>query len=125
MQKEFVTYEIALALKELGFNETCFASITLEESPYIPSKGGFYKNSEMLNNYTVACPLWQQATDWIRECTEINCMVGYSSANNGNFMAILDFPNGDCDYDMNPLKSYINCMKISILRAIELIKNKK
>jgi len=62
MQKEFIPYEQALALKELGFDKPCF---------------GYYENgtfifwydsvqeSELLLNCTA--PLYQQAFRWFRE----------------------------------------------------------
>ena len=59
LNSQFVSYELAVELKSLGFDEECFASIdNFSKSPYIPSKGGRYKNSD---GYGVACPLWQQA----------------------------------------------------------------
>lgn len=55
MEKEFVPYEIALKLRELGFDEECFRtySSTNETSTII------------FNGVNV--PLWQQAFDWFRE----------------------------------------------------------
>jgi hypothetical protein len=60
MTKEFVPYEQALDLKELGFDEPCF---------------GFYNDMEnnkpMGGNFPCdgrnSAPLYQQAFDWIRE----------------------------------------------------------
>jgi len=67
MDKEFVSYEIALELKQLGFNEPCFASIdNFSKMPYIPSKGGTYFNSKDYGKETVACPLYQQAFRFFR-----------------------------------------------------------
>ena len=37
MEKEFVPYDLALELKELGFDETCFGSI--DQIGYIHVKG--------------------------------------------------------------------------------------
>ena len=34
MEKEFIPYEIALALKELGFDEPCFANYSPEFNLY-------------------------------------------------------------------------------------------
>lgn len=68
MKNLFVPYEQALELKELGFNETCFASIdNFSKTPYIPSKGGTYFNSKDYLKETVACPLYQQAFRFFRE----------------------------------------------------------
>lgn len=64
MTKEFITYEQALALKELGFDDYCY---------------GFYGHDNLLYrygevNYTVKtnptyslAPLYQQAFKWFRE----------------------------------------------------------
>lgn len=63
MQKQFVTYEIALKLKELGFDEECL--------------GWFWGKTPVLEigrttldaliNPAILAPLWQQAIDWLRE----------------------------------------------------------
>ncbi len=61
MEKEFVTYEQALALKELGFKEDCLASY------YHAGKRlgiGEYINH---GNYTILAPLKQQVFRWFRE----------------------------------------------------------
>ena len=56
MNKEFVPYEQALALKELGFNETCL---------------GYYYNGQLTLNpdalMDIDAPLYQQAFRWFRE----------------------------------------------------------
>lgn len=59
MEKEFVPYDLALELKELGFDETCFGSI--DQIGYIHVKGS--KSSprgSMLYN-TINCPTFSQA----------------------------------------------------------------
>lgn len=79
MEKEFITYDLAVKLRDLGFDEECFASIDkFSNFPYIPSKGGRYKNS---NKYGVlACPLWQQAFDWFREKYNLFSTIAISGA---------------------------------------------
>ena len=76
MKEQFVTYEIALKLKELGFNEECFAIyINLVLKPVIqkPISGEFnYKfksvrNSVIVNSENCSAPLWQQTIDWLRK----------------------------------------------------------
>jgi hypothetical protein len=50
MENEFVTYELAVKLKELGFNEPCMAS------------------RDMGNNHgLIQVPTWQSAFRWFRE----------------------------------------------------------
>ena len=59
MNKEFVTYKQALALKVLGFDEKCFATWngdTLDMSLQIPS-----------DDYFTQAPLKQQVFRWFRK----------------------------------------------------------
>jgi hypothetical protein len=85
MNKEFCTYEQALALKELGFNEQCMAHLigfgegTKENGKYkINQQQVFYPNdyissddkAEELGLYPFGIcgvPLYQQAFRWFRE----------------------------------------------------------
>ena len=64
MNKEFVTYNQSLALKELGFDEPCF-------SFYIDTDKFLYTNQKWLdynlNSRRISAPLYQQAFRWFRE----------------------------------------------------------
>ena len=62
MEKEFIPYEQALALKELGFDEPCFGLY----AP--PSKTVFLHHYGLLTaKEQVLAPLFQQAFRWFRE----------------------------------------------------------
>ena len=62
MEKEFIPYEQALALKELGFNEPCFGLY----AP--PSKTVFLHHYGLLSaKEQISAPLFQQAFRWFRE----------------------------------------------------------
>ena len=70
MEKEFVTYEQALALKELGFDEECMGYFNDREFKYC-LEDELVKNSLMSNSnspifYTTR-PLKQQVFRWFRE----------------------------------------------------------
>ena len=71
MEKEFVTYEQSLALKELGFDEPCI----------------MYYNTDKDNNYSIndecniSAPLYQQAFRWFREKYKIISVIDFY--NNG------------------------------------------
>ena len=66
MNKEFVKYEQALALKELGFDEPClFHTLKGEINFYRTSQDYFFKNTK--NNIGVSAILYQQAFKWFRE----------------------------------------------------------
>jgi hypothetical protein len=77
MKNEFVTYEIALRMKSLGFDRPCFAFYQIEYNEDIPVMvdddnqyriSGFRtcKNSEIPAHYTTT-PTWQSAFKWFRE----------------------------------------------------------
>ena len=70
MNKEFVTYEQALALKELGFDERCF-------SRYYESGKLADSLSYLHHNYfgQVNAPLYQQAFRWFREKYKLHSTI--------------------------------------------------
>ena len=62
MQKEFVAYEQALELKELGFDEPCFGWWFADEQMLI-----IEKSTKSTSKNIVQAPLYQQAFRWFRE----------------------------------------------------------
>lgn len=68
MKKQFVTYEIAIKLEELGFNEKCLGSYCV--TPKFDA-GDF----ELGVSYSLKAPLWQQAIDWLREEHKLHVSV--------------------------------------------------
>ena len=79
MEKQFVTYEIALMLKEKGFDQPCFGSYydegkfsfwnwtVYKDYPYLT------KNSVLIN--MIAAPLWQQVLTWFRDVHNIDINI--------------------------------------------------
>jgi hypothetical protein len=58
MEKEFVPYELALRMKQLGFDEPCMAS------------------RDMGNNHgLIQVPTWQSAFRWFREKYELHSTI--------------------------------------------------
>ena len=66
MNKEFIPYEQALELKELGFNEDVFAVYEIIDE-YTQKFLFEYKNRDNIFSYQIAAPLYQQAFRWFRE----------------------------------------------------------
>ena len=64
MNKEFVKYEEALALKDLGFDYTGLASYSDNDTFNI---GGFYYKTTPCDDKICIAPLYQQAFRWFRE----------------------------------------------------------
>ena len=68
MEKEFIPYEQALALKELGFDEPCFWWYDFEKELRKDRIGVNSINSKyFLNGNSCSAPLYQQAFRWFRE----------------------------------------------------------
>jgi hypothetical protein len=66
MEKEFVPYEIALDLKQLGFNESCFAYCNSFYKKDIIKQGVKGCVNSALEINEVALPLYQQVFKWFR-----------------------------------------------------------
>lgn len=61
MKNQFIPYELAVKLKELGFDEVCLAF-------YDGTKAFTYSpNNNKIYAVKILAPLWQQAFDWFRE----------------------------------------------------------
>jgi hypothetical protein len=72
MQVEFIPYEQALALEELGFNEGCFGYYyTLNGKDWkFAEKSEYYRLDDEINiggKFSLLVPLYQQAFRWFRE----------------------------------------------------------
>jgi hypothetical protein len=68
MEKEFIPYEQALALKELGFDEPCFWWYDFEKELRKDRIGVNSINSKyFLNGNSCSAPLYQQCFRWFRE----------------------------------------------------------
>jgi len=80
MLKEFIPYTEAVALKELGFEETCIR-IWTKDNQYGSKelRGPLYKTP--IPKDAIRAPLWQQAFRFFRETNNLNhtiCIVAAS-----------------------------------------------
>jgi hypothetical protein len=76
MDKEFIPYEQALELKELGFDEPCIAFYT--QNAYGDGKKlqWFRKPNDCNSDYVfISAPLYQQAFRWFRENYELDSEI--------------------------------------------------
>ena len=145
MKKEFLPYQLALELKELGFNEECLAlwQSKRKGEPYININSP--KNIKALlscsiNNsdveYIVSAPLWQQAFDWLREKYDIEINITRmppeaikSSFNKGN-KRIKKYNMWVWSLNGNPrienpslfFDNYEEALEIGLQEALKLIK---
>ena len=79
MTKEFIPYEEALALKELGFNEPCLG-LYHNDKTFYPTQ---CKSHEQFHGQVCMAPLYQQAFRWFREKYNIQGYI-HSSTVRGN-----------------------------------------
>lgn len=148
MKEQFVTYEIALKLKELGFNEPCFRKWSWYYNPYF---GGIEKQeTALLINYDTEqyeklnefprkyclAPLWQQTIDWFRDNYNIHIEIrNYQEYQKDNYAHVLNFikDSNYLDKDGNKIgqiisriyyNNYQEAREQAILKVIEIIKNK-
>jgi hypothetical protein len=122
MEKEFIPYEQALALKELGFDEPCIA--------YYENNG---KNSLLVTdsvNFTntdlkvegISSPLYQQAFRWFREKYGLYFNIHrlqHKIGTKEEFMLTIDAPLRGGYYKTHE-EAELECLK----KLIEIVKNK-
>lgn len=147
MEKEFIPYEQALELKELGLDVPCFGyyvdgeirgiNLGYEEfggvKPYY-QRFGFHTitNNDIDNSskVVVSTPLYQQAFRWFREKYGLYSMIDVDQTMEPKFCYTLSRYKGDFRWD-NILPSYselyytyeeaeLACLK----KLIEIVKNK-
>jgi len=134
MEKEFIPYELALELKELGFDEPCL---------------GWFKNNELTTSFNdlymnpkergkrfeiIKAPLYQQAFKWFREVHNLRGFIGYRPNVKQFDYHIYDMGLSGMDYvtqrtmeafNKDPLvgtyeEAELGCLK----QLIQIIKNK-
>ena len=108
MKKEIIPYEQALALKELGFDEPCFATHGYLDL-YIGSNEGHIK-----------APLYQQAFRWFRE--KYNLFGHIEVEHNNSFYWYIKNPEQFISSQKSDAyeEAELECLK----KLIEIIKQK-
>jgi hypothetical protein len=136
MESLFVPYEIALELKELGFDEPCFAHYCNGD---LITKTAILKSSTMLyyqqnninpnNQYkhqNCTAPLYQQAFRWFREKYKLNSQIAfceYSIESCNSWKYTFDNPTGQQYWD-GEFNTYEEAELECLIRLIEMAKNK-
>ena len=135
MEKEFVPYEQALALKELGFDEPCFGRYYYkklypmlnpqsEETELVFEFGKYIKQTEV----TILSPLYQQAFRWFREKYDLVCIMTFDDDVKGKWFGNLYGhyeTHGKYDFGYTQLfKTYEEAELECLKKLIEIVKNK-
>jgi len=123
MKKEFNPYEQALALKELGFDEPCFA-VYIDKTLIIEDDWLYSTNQDtFIESSNFTAPLYQQAFRFFRQKHNLYGFV--TSATHPDRNLRFSFHIVD-NWDVNeifdtPEEAEIGCIK----KLIELVKNKQ
>jgi hypothetical protein len=132
--KDFIPYELALELKELGFDEPCFGLYSIIEHDDI-NIGDFYFGPSYATRAnegrSILAPTFSQAFRWFREKYNIFPNISYV----GKFMNTFeilnekgdDYTSGEIFHYYNTYFHYYNTYKEAELaclnKLIEIVKN--
>lgn len=132
MEKEFIPYEQALALNELGFDEPCYGAYNSKKqwerasSDYWDNGSLFRINEATTSELEVLAPLYQQAFRWFREKCSITFYI--ESPYHKSFLwrysielNDLNNPFNNSDYYNTYEEAELACLK----KLIEIAKKQK
>lgn len=140
LKEQFLPYELAVKLREKGFNETCIALIT-EKDFLIPLRFDDEEelefNQEIKKHNNVPCiptPLYKQVTDWLRKKHKIGLNIveigddfkihykKNSSENMPNFLWHLTNKKGETHNTLGGGdNNYLKCFNKAIIQILKLI----
>jgi hypothetical protein len=117
IEKEFLPYEQALELKELGFDEECFGFYTEEYKELIRSK--YVKYPINLPTKPFLAPTFSQAFRWFRDNHKLVSWVYnsddskfyYTILQNGRFVKANDYMSTHEETELECLKKLIEIVK--------------
>ena len=135
--KDFIPYQEALELKELGFDEPCFAYFEYDKKLVYTGIVSQNKNSFWVGNeIIITAPTYSQAFRWFREKyklhSSINLGVSDEQDRSGleydEYIFVIEGVNGR-DYDnyntpkfsKSPEEAELACLR----KLIEIVKNKQ
>lgn len=127
MKEQFCSYEIALKLKELGFDEPCFGSYFSNKSLWIEDEIDFTALPQGVE-YSFDAPLWQQVEQWFRDKYNIHITIlkgNYSNNEINNQLCYYYSIPGKLGMCYNRYNTYEEAREQAILKALELCLNKK
>jgi hypothetical protein len=123
MEKEFIPYEQALELKELGFNQPCFGWWFADEEMLIIDK-----STKSTSENIIQAPTFSQAFRWFREVYGLDCFIDkggikgiYHAFVGGSEHGFLYGNNGNRPSEFTYEEAELACL----INLIEIVKEKK
>ena len=128
MEKEFCTYEQALDLKELGFDEPCLTYY--HENQRLESEIVFIKGSKFWNLpdiSEIAAPTYSQAFRWFREKYNLDSFIKHlykSTIKVGYYFGIDEYKGVEFYMDFDDYyKTYEEAESACLDKLIQIVKN--
>ena len=121
MNRESISYEQALDLKELGFDEPCFKGYT-EEYKTLINFSNTHTNTSVKNalpTKSFTAPLYHQTFRWFREKHDLDSHVYRPNEK----LKIWGY-NTTLHVNVTPFKTYEEAELACLKKLIEIIKNK-
>ena len=116
MEKEFVPYELAVKLKELGFDEPCFG---------YPKQGTVYPiNTDLLPEWSDA-PLFSQSFRWFREKYQLYCGILTEYSYGGQLCAYHITGKHQGDISIGGFNTYEEAELACLIKLIEIVETKR
>ncbi len=131
MEKEFIPYEQALALKELGFDEHCFAwfaetkGLQIAPETYKKWTSKPCNNSNIVkvfNNDCFTAPTFSQAFRWFRDKYGL---IGWVDGKRVYRYCIESQIPTDGQLNLSPFKTYEEAELECLKKLIEIVKAQK
>jgi hypothetical protein len=126
MEKEFVPYELALKMKQLGFDEPCFGYWYTEQEEYkkIDIQLATIDFLEGEEDYILALT-WQQAFRWFREKYQLQSEIFWITDMNCFWYKTGKFKYGSRDLSKDGYKTYEKAELVCLEKLIEIVEQIK
>jgi hypothetical protein len=130
MNKEFIPYTEALALKELGFDEPCLAIYEHKSKKLLPRSGlipdWFNKTDDNKGfEWKMSAPIYQQAFRWFREKYDLHAYVDSMILTTGEtvYSYVIEITDGEESDDGKNWRTYEEAEIACLKKLIEIAKN--
>ena len=119
MNKEFIPYDIALKIKELGFNEESLAVWDNQTKELFINDTRELNINEIPIIFTLA-PLWQQAWEFFREKYNLNSYIKYQGIYGYYYVINYDeYGNNEENCGFHFEEARLKCLE----KLIEIVEN--
>ena len=118
MEKEFVPYELALKMKQLGFDEPCWGYYDVNDG-YSTGYAFCYSDRESQPEIGCSAPLYQQAFRWFRDEHNLSGIPTHQA------YEVWNTESSTCFIESYPLDSFEEAEIACLTVLIEIIEQDK